>query len=177
MTERYVVFSHGKDSEPWGRKIAELAETARSEGFHVESVDYRGIDSVRGRLEALHCACQKLPGDLVLVGSSLGGYLSVASAAQLHARAVFLMAPALYHDDLPPLKPGTLDCPATIVHGWNDEVVPVDGSIRFAREHGSQLLLLPGDHRLHEQLPTIRFLFEQFLITIDFKRPFRNRAR
>ena len=43
MTERYVVFSHGKDSEPWGSKIAAMAEIAREEGFHVESVDYRGI--------------------------------------------------------------------------------------------------------------------------------------
>lgn len=173
MTERYVVFSHGKDGEPWGRKIAELAETARSEGFHVESVDYRGIDSVQGRVDALHQTCRRLPGDLVLVGSSLGGYLSVVSAAQLHARAIFLMAPALYVDGLPPLKLGPLDCPATIVHGWHDEVVPVEHSIRFAREQGSQLLLLNSDHRLHDQLPLIRFLFEQFLIGIDFKRLLR----
>lgn len=176
MAERYVVFSHGKDSEPWGRKISELAETARAEGFQVESVDYRGMDSVAERLTALHETCRRLPGDLVLVGSSLGGYLSIACAAQLHARAVFLMAPAIYMDGLPPLKPDALDCPATIVHGWQDEIVPVDHSIRFAREHRAQLLLVDGDHRLHSQLPIVRFEFEQFLISIDFKLPRRSRS-
>ena len=47
MAERFVVFSHGKDSEPWGSKIAAMAEIAREEGFQVESVDYRGIDDPR----------------------------------------------------------------------------------------------------------------------------------
>ena len=38
MTDRYVVFSHGKESGPWGSKIAAMAEIAREEGFTVESV-------------------------------------------------------------------------------------------------------------------------------------------
>ena len=42
MSKRYVVFSHGQDSGPWGTKITALAETARAEGYEVESVDYRG---------------------------------------------------------------------------------------------------------------------------------------
>ena len=33
--QRHVVFSHGKDSGPWGSKITALAETARSEGYNV----------------------------------------------------------------------------------------------------------------------------------------------
>ncbi len=52
----------------------------------------------------------------------------------LHARGVFLMAPALYLEGLPPLRERLLDCPAAIVHGWLDEAVPVEHSIRFARE-------------------------------------------
>ena len=36
---RYVVFSHGKESGPWGTKIAALADIARAEGYEVESVD------------------------------------------------------------------------------------------------------------------------------------------
>ena len=35
MTLR-VVFSHGKDSEPWGHKILALAETARGHGCRSE---------------------------------------------------------------------------------------------------------------------------------------------
>ncbi len=64
MANRYVVFSHGKDAGPWGRKITALADVARSEGYEVESVDYRGIDTVRGRIDRLIEVCKSLPGDL-----------------------------------------------------------------------------------------------------------------
>src|SRR5262245_1230716 len=126
VTTRHVVFSHGQESSPWGRKIAVLAEVARSEGYGAESVDYRGIDSPRDRITRLVDFCKELQGDLVLVGSSLGGYVSVASASLLHARGVFLMAPALYMEGLPQLRPRVLDCPAAIVHGWRDETVPYE---------------------------------------------------
>src|SRR2546430_13666602 len=35
---RHVVFSHGQESGPWGRKISALAEVARSEGYLAHSV-------------------------------------------------------------------------------------------------------------------------------------------
>src|ERR1700685_4791351 len=97
MTTRYVVFSHGQESGPWGRKSSALPEVARSEGYETESVDYRGIDAPRARITRLADFCKELQGDLVLVGSSLGGYVAVASASLLHARGVFLMAPGLYN--------------------------------------------------------------------------------
>jgi predicted alpha/beta-hydrolase family hydrolase len=167
MTTRYVVFSHGQESGPWGRKISALAEVARSEGYETESVDYRGIDTPRARITRLADFCKELQGDLVLVGSSLGGYVAVASASLLHARGVFLMAPALYMEGLPELRAGVLDCPAAIVHGWRDEVVPHEHSIRFAQSYGAALHLLNGDHRLHSQIRVLRYLFEYFLIALD----------
>ncbi len=167
MSSRYVVFSHGKESGPWGRKIAALADVARSEGYQAESVDYRGIEGPRERIARLVDFCKELQGDLVLVGSSMGGYVSVASASLLHARGVFLMAPALYMEGLPPLRENLLDCPATIVHGWYDEVVPFEHSVRFAKDYGAALHLLRSDHRLHNQLRVIRYLFEYFLIALD----------
>ena len=69
MADRYVVFSHGKDAGPWGVKITALAGNARSEGYEVESVDYRGIDSPKDRIAKLVDFCKELQGDLVLVGS------------------------------------------------------------------------------------------------------------
>jgi pimeloyl-ACP methyl ester carboxylesterase len=167
VSSRYVVFSHGKESGPWGRKIAALADVARSEGYQAESVDYRGIEGPRERIARLVDFCKELQGDLVLVGSSMGGYVSVASASLLHARGVFLMAPALYMEGLPPLRENLLDCPATIVHGWYDDVVPFEHSVRFAKDYGAALHLLRSDHRLHNQLRVIRYLFEYFLIALD----------
>jgi pimeloyl-ACP methyl ester carboxylesterase len=167
MADRYVVFSHGKDSGPWGKKITALADVARSEGYDVESVDYRGIDTPKGRIDKLSEVCKKLAGDLVLVGSSLGGYVTVSAASLLHARGAFVMAPALYVEGLPPLRDRLLDCPMAIVHGWHDEVVPVEHSVRFAREYGAALHLVDSDHQLHSQLRFIKYLFEYFLINLD----------
>jgi pimeloyl-ACP methyl ester carboxylesterase len=166
-TGRYVVFSHGKDSGPWGKKITALADVARSEGYDVESVDYRGVEAVKGRADRLIEVCKGLSGDLVLVGSSLGGYIALTAASLLHARGVFLMAPALYMEGLPALRERVLDCPAAMVHGWRDEVVPVEHSIRFAREYRASLHLLDSDHQLHDQLSFIKYLFEYFLIGLD----------
>ena len=145
--DRYVVFSHGKDAGPWGVKITALAGNARSEGYEVESVDYRGIDDPRERVNKLVEYCKELKGDLVLCGSSLGGYVSVAAASLLHARGVFLMAPALTMPGLPPLREKLLDCPTMIVHGWKDDIVPVEQSMEFARRHGCALHILNSDHR------------------------------
>jgi pimeloyl-ACP methyl ester carboxylesterase len=144
-----------------------LADTARAEGYEPESVDYRGIDTPQGRLAHLMDFCKDLQGELVLVGSSLGAYVSVAAASHLHARGVFLMAPAIYTEGLPALRKGLLDCPTTVVHGWRDAAVPYEDSARFARDYGASLHLLHDDHRLHGQLDMIRYLFEYFLISLD----------
>jgi pimeloyl-ACP methyl ester carboxylesterase len=167
VSSRYVVFSHGQESGPWGRKISALAEVARSEGYEAHSVDYRGIDEPRARVAKLIDSCKELAGDLVLVGSSMGGYVSVASASLLHARGIFLMAPALYVEGLPELRQGVLDCPSVIVHGWRDDVIPFEHSVRFAQTYHSALHLLESDHRLHNQVRVIQYLFEYFLIALD----------
>ncbi len=171
MTSRFVVFSHGLEGAPWGAKITALADTARSEGYESVSVDYRGINAVRDRITKLVDACKDCDGELILVGSSLGAYLSVATASLLHARGLFLMAPALYLDQLPPLKPGIIDCPAAIVHGLNDEVVPYANSIRFAQEYRATLHLVQSDHQLHDQIRFMKYLFEYFLIALDLPVP------
>jgi pimeloyl-ACP methyl ester carboxylesterase len=167
VPSRYVVFSHGKESGPWGKKIIALAETARAEGYTVESIDYRGIDSPEKRVERLVEGCRGLQGELVLVGSSLGGFVAMAAASFLHARGVFLMAPAIYMPGLPELRPRVVDCPVEIVHGWKDDVVPLEHSMRFAREYGAALHLLDDDHGLHASIRRIKHLFEYFLVAID----------
>ena len=167
VTGRHVVFSHGQESGPWGVKISALAEIARSAGYNAHSVDYRGIADPRVRVAKLVDFCKELTGDLVLVGSSMGGYVSVASASLLHARGVFLMAPALYLQGLPGLPAGLLDCPAAVVHGWRDDVVPYEHSVRFSQRYHSALHLLESDHNLRDQIRLIQYLFEYFLIALD----------
>jgi pimeloyl-ACP methyl ester carboxylesterase len=173
VPERYVIFSHGKDGEPWSRKISGMSEIARAEGYRADSLDYRGLDTPRERITKLVEHCQKLPGELVLVGSSLGGYIAAAAASLLHARGLFLLAPALLLDELPPLRKGLIDCPTTIVHGWRDTVVPPEQSVEFARQYRATLHLLDSDHRMYDQLQTINYYFENFLIAIDLRLGYR----
>jgi len=159
---RCVVFSHGKDAEPWGSKIVALAERARERGYSVESVDYRGIDSVEARLDKLLAACAGLPAAPVLVGSSLGAFLAAAASRRVAASRLFLMAPAV---DLPglPTLPEMAACPTTVVHGWRDEVVPVEKGIALARAQRATLHVVDDDHRLHASLPRIAQWFDEFL--------------
>ena len=167
MPDRYVVFSHGKDSEPWGSKIAAMAEIAREDGFHVESVDYRGIDDPHARVTRLLAFCKDLRGQLVLVGSSMGGWVSVAGSSLLQARGMFLLAPALYMPGYEKFSPRPANCPTTIVHGWRDEVIPVDNSIRFAREQKATLHVVDSDHRMLDQIRAIKHYFAYFLYELD----------
>lgn len=167
MSAGLVVFNHGKDSEPWGYKIKALAEVAKSLNFAVESVDYRGIESVEGRLERLLATCAALPstampGGPVLVGSSLGGYLAAAASTRVKARGLFLMAPAFDLPPLPPLPP-VAPCPTVVVHGWRDDIVPLDRGFAFAERQRALLHVVDDDHRLHASLPAIEGWLRDFL--------------
>jgi len=81
MASRHVVFSHGLESGPWGTKISAMSEVAKSEGWHVDSVDYRGVNDPRDRVTRLLSFCRDIRGDLVLVGSSLGAYVATSASA------------------------------------------------------------------------------------------------
>jgi pimeloyl-ACP methyl ester carboxylesterase len=159
-----VVFSHGSEGSPFGTKIRALYEIAEAEGYEVAAVDYRGIDSAHDRVQMLQEFCRGYGDHLVLVGASLGGYVSLAAAPTLHARGVFLMAPAIYMPGIPPLPHGVPDCPITVVHGWRDDVIPYEQSVRFANENRLPLHLLESDHRLQSAIPCLRSLFQYFLI-------------
>jgi pimeloyl-ACP methyl ester carboxylesterase len=160
----HVVFSHGLDSSPFSTKIRALYEIAEGEGFEVAAVDYRGVNDPDERVQMLADFCRDFSGHLVLVGSSLGGYVSLAAAPMLHARGVFLMAPALSPPRAPPLKRGVPTCPIALVHGWRDEVIPYEESMRFANENKLALHLVESDHRLHSAIPFLRYLFQYFLV-------------
>ena len=162
----HIVFSHGQDGEPWGAKIVAMAEVARRHGLQVESVDYRGMADPAVRVARLLEVCSALPAAPLLVGSSLGGHVAAAASSQVAARGLFLLAPAFYMPGYEQYTPVPADCPITIVHGWNDDVVPVDNSIRFAREYRSTLHVLDSDHRLTASIGEICELLAAFLTQV-----------
>src|ERR1700674_944429 len=75
-----VVFSHGKESGPWGSKITAMAAVVRDLNLGVESVDYRGMDDPAQRVEKLLAVARELQGPIALVGSSMGGHVAAAAA-------------------------------------------------------------------------------------------------
>jgi pimeloyl-ACP methyl ester carboxylesterase len=158
-----IIFSHGKDSEPWGQKILAMAEVAKRHGLRVESVDYRGIDDPTGRVQKLLEFCKSVPGELLLVGSSLGGHVAATVSAHVPVRGMFLLAPAFYMPGYERYTPVPAECPIAIVHGWNDDIVPVENSIRFAKTYASELHVLDSDHRLTANIADICALLDQFL--------------
>jgi pimeloyl-ACP methyl ester carboxylesterase len=158
-----VVFSHGKESGPWGSKITAMAAVAGELGVPVESIDYRGMDDPAARVGKLLGVAAALPTPVVLVGSSMGGHVAAAAAAHVNPRGLFLLAPAFYMPGFEAHTPHAVACATAIVHGWHDDIVPVDNSIRWAREHAAALHLLDSGHRLEDQIDSICMLLRAFL--------------
>jgi pimeloyl-ACP methyl ester carboxylesterase len=165
-----VVFSHGKESGPWGSKITAMAAEVRALGWAVESVDYRGLDDPSTRVRKLLGVAAELAAPQVLVGSSMGGYVAAAAASVLRPRGLFLLAPAFYMAGYEEYTPQDVACPTAIVHGWHDVIVPVENSIRWAREHRAALHLLDSDHRLEDQIGAICLLLRAFLTALECRR-------
>ena len=162
-----VVFSHGKESGPWGSKITAMAAVVRDMNHAVESVDYRGVDDPRARVEMLVAAVSRVPKPVVLVGSSMGGHVSAAAACVLRPRGLFLLAPAFYMPGFEAYTPQNVVCPTAVVHGWRDAIVPVENSIRWAREHKAALHVLDSDHRLEDRIAAICTLLRYFLADLE----------
>ena len=137
-----VIFSHGQESGPWGTKIRAMAERAKSLGCKVDSVDYQGMADPTERVRKLVHECAHIDDRLILAGSSMGGHVATAAAEESGAIGLFVLAPAYYMSGYEALTPLPPNIPICIVHGWHDDIVPADNSIRFARRCGATLHLV-----------------------------------
>ncbi len=163
-----VIFAHGKESGPWGSKIKHLAAIAEQLGAAVLSPDYSDIQEDPDARVARLLSLTLPPHDrLILVGSSMGGYVSAVASQTLKPAGLFMMAPAFY---IPGFGMEQDPTPAAdhvcVVFGWNDEIIPVEHGIRFARKHRAALHVLDGDHRLNSVLPEVGEIFGRFLQSI-----------
>jgi len=159
--DKLVCFAHGKESGPWGTKITYLADIARQRSFEVISPDYSHTMDPRQRLAELHTLAPRAR-TLVLAGSSMGGYVSAQACAALQPTALFLMAPALYFPGFDE-EPDAIPALCSVVHGWDDEVVPRERALRFAQRQRAELHLLRSDHSLNDRLPELGVLFADLL--------------
>ena len=161
-----LFFSHGKESGPWGFKIKRLAKIATAKGCNVDSIDYRDSMDPDLRVERLLARLQHESRPFILVGSSMGAYVSLVASASIQTHALFLIAPALY---IPSFKKQQYVSTAghiEVVHGWSDDVIPPQNSIDYAREADCSLHLISGDHPLNTSIDSVETLFERFLDSV-----------
>jgi hypothetical protein len=80
---------------------------------------------------------------------------------------VFLLAPALYMNGYLRQDYKVSVSNLEIVHGWADDVVPVENSISYAKRAACSLHLIDGDHRLNSSFENLDRLFKSYLISIS----------
>ncbi len=165
-----IILSHGSDSSPDATKVSMLAAMAESLGWRTQRPDYRDDDarghagSVGPRAARLRAAIEALDAPPLLVGSSMGAFVSGLVSLDVPVAGLLLLATP---SEIPgharkfDLRP---DVPALLIHGWRDEVCPLEGVYAFAAGRRLPLLVVDDDHRLGASLETIT---EQFRMMLD----------
>ena len=182
MTLRgHCILSHGFESGPDATKVTALAEVAKRFGWTHERPDYSDLDARREigplgdvpqRLVRLRALAQAAAarGPLVMAGSSLGAYIASRIALELFndglpVKALFLMAPPLTMGPLPALDAPPL--PISIIHGWDDELIPAMAVAAWAQDHRAQLLMVDDSHRLSAHVQASADAFAALLSSLS----------
>ena len=153
-----VLFCHGLDTGPYGRKYHALTDA----GLAVTAPDFQGME-LAARVAHVIPILGRFPAPVV-VGSSYGGITALCATLR-HVEAggritgLLLCAPALARAE-PPATEMTLrppSAPTVIVHGLHDQVIPIAVSRDFARAWPDQVELIEvdDDHGLAGSLDRI----------------------
>ena len=162
-----LILSHGLESGPDATKVSALARVAGTLGFESIRPDYRDLDAGRDvrRIDERVARLLETAGasSVILAGSSLGAFISGFASRELRCDGLFLIA-------LPLEIPGyarrfeAAPVPTALVHGWDDELCPVDAAIEFARGRGNAISIVRDDHRLSAHVDFVAEQFRQFLL-------------
>ena len=164
-----VILSHGSDSGPDATKVSVLAALAESLGWRTQRPDYRTDDarghagSVAPRIARLRATIEALDAPPLLVGSSMGAFVSGLVTLDVPVAGLLLLATP---SEIPgyarafELAPGV---PATLIHGWRDEICPLQGVYAFSARRRLPLLVLDDDHRLSASMDAIAAQFRVML--------------
>ncbi|HEX7369804.1 MAG TPA: alpha/beta family hydrolase [Rhodanobacteraceae bacterium] len=169
----HVILSHGSDSGPEATKVSALAAIAEALGWSTFRPDYREEDKlgyagcVPPRIARLVEAMREAPRPLVLAGSSMGAFVSGLASLRMSCDGLFLVALPTRIPDCPEAFNAAPGIPGMLVHGWRDELCPVDAAVAFAHTRNMPTLLLDGDHRLANHVDAIGRQFEFFLRSLE----------
>jgi predicted alpha/beta-hydrolase family hydrolase len=165
-----IILSHGSGAGPDATKVSALAALAESLGWRTQRPDYATDDarghagSVAPRIARLRATIEALQAPPLLVGSSMGAFVSGLVSLDVPVAGLLLLA-------TPSEIPGyarkfdlRADVPTCLVHGWRDETCPLAGVQAFAAKRRLPLLVLDDDHRLSASMDAIA---AQFRVMLD----------
>ena len=156
--------------------VTTLARVFFDAGHVVARPNFRGVgesegthDEGNGETEDLALVMHALrarfgPQPAVLAGFSFGGFVASRLAARADAAGdpfslVVLVAPAVGRFEVGPVSPSTV-----VIHGEDDDVVPLRSVLDWARPQELPVSLVPGTgHFFHGRLPVLARLVRRAL--------------
>lgn len=171
----HCILSHGFESGPDATKVTALADVAERHGWTHERPDYTDLDAKRevselgdvmARLQRLRGLAQTAAarGPLVLAGSSLGAWISARVSLEVPIAGLFLLAPPVRMGAAPALEAARV--PTSIVHGWDDELIPSAEVVAWAQPRRARLLLVDDGHRLSRHVGASADAFAALLASL-----------
>lgn len=151
--------------------VQTLARAHVLAGWTAARFNFRGVgasegayDEGRGELDDMLAVIQGLApdGPLCLAGFSFGGFVASQAAAQLQSarelRRLVLVGPAASRFNVA-VVPSALHADTLVIHGEQDDTVPLSAVMDWARPQSLPVLVVPGGgHFFHGQLPLLREL-------------------
>ncbi|WP_166212786.1 hypothetical protein [Cognatiluteimonas telluris] len=172
----HCILCHGFESGPDATKVTALSDVAQRLGWTHERPDFSDLDAIRdaGPLGDVAARLQRLVGlsrtavargPLVLAGSSLGAWIAGHASLQVPVAGLFLMAPPIVLDPAHPLQAARV--PTSIVHGWDDELIPAAQVVEWAHARRARLLLVDDSHRLSAHVDASADAFAALLTALS----------
>ncbi|CAN5319659.1 alpha/beta hydrolase [soil metagenome] len=167
-----AIISHGLQSSSAATKATALSEVGELLGWHCIRPDYQDLDqspdhqpfgNVVARIARLAALAREHAGaPLVLAGSSMGAFVSAHVSLAVPVLGLYLMAPPARLENTD-VQLQAAAVPTWILHGWNDELIPADDVVRWAKARNDRLLLVDDGHRLADHVGFAAADFGRFL--------------
>ena len=145
--------------------VQTLARAFVELGYETWRPNFRGVgetegvhDEGRGELEDLEAVLKAIQKEkLVLAGFSFGASLVARLAEKVDEEWLVLIGLGITRLEAPAVPAGTL-----VIHGENDDTVPLAAVLDWARPQDLPVVLVPGaDHFFHRRLHVLKRIVQQ----------------
>src|SRR5688500_155418 len=160
-----IAHPHPLFGGPLDNKVVQtLARAFVALGYGAWRPNFRGVgetdgmhDEGRGELEDLAAVAEKLSSTkIVLAGFSFGAAVVAQLAQRVTPERMVLVGLGVNRLAVPDVPPDTL-----VIHGENDETVPLAAVLDWARPQDLPVVLVPGaDHFFHRKLQVLRSIVQ-----------------